>query len=122
MVARKIGQIVHYEDISRETINSAVAYCLSSDVQQNVQKVSYEYRNRLETPKRTAVWWIEHVIATGGAPLIQSQSTFLSSFVYYSFDVYLTIFVIISGLAIIWVLVLKRILCARKSQLKLKSN
>lgn len=122
MVAREIGQIVHYEDISKETITNAVNYCLSPTIQENAQKVSYSFRNRLESPQKTAVWWIEHVALTGGATLTKSHSTNMSALIYYSFDIYLTIFVVLITIAVSLRLVVKHFLTRKRNVLKTKSD
>ena len=89
--ARGMGFIVHYEDITEESMKSAIKEALRPESMENAKRVSYSYQNRLKTPLETAIWWVEYVAATNGAPLLKSQSINLSTFTYYSFDVYATI-------------------------------
>lgn len=53
--------------------------------------MAYEFTRRPQTAKETAVWWVEHVIATRGAPLVQLKTYEMSSFVYYSLDAILVV-------------------------------
>lgn len=125
LVARGMGKIVHYEDISRDSIANAIRFALDSTTQDNARKVSHSYRNRLQTPQKTAVWWVEHVAATGGVPLTRSHSTYMPAYSYYSFDVYATLTVAVLVCVGSWVWVLKRF-CGKRSKLpsspKLKSH
>lgn len=50
------------------------------------QQISYEHNNRLTTPLETAVWWVEHTIATRGFKLGQANTANMSWFTYHSFD------------------------------------
>lgn len=122
MVGRGMGTIVHFEDISKDTIIEAIKFALRPETQENARKVSYSYRNRIRTPKQTAVWWVEHVAATGGAPLTKSRSENMPFYTYYSLDVY---FAIIFGLTVtlyslVWIF--KRYRARRLRLSKVKSN
>ncbi|XP_031639046.1 UDP-glucuronosyltransferase 1-3-like [Contarinia nasturtii] len=115
--ARGIGFIVPYEDITESTIKIAISNALSLETLQNAKKVSYSYRNRPKNPVETAVWWVEYVSATNGAPLLKSHSTNLPAFIYYSFDIYLTIATIL--IAIIgFIIYLVRKLCRKTNKSK----
>lgn len=59
--------------------------CIYS-VYEIAQKISYEHRNRLSSPVETAVWWVEHVIATGGFELGKTNTNDMNWFIYHSFD------------------------------------
>lgn len=61
-------------------------FCLCS-VFKAAQKVSYEHGNRLASPIDTAVWWVEHVISTGGYNLGKVNTHDLHWSAYYSIDV-----------------------------------
>lgn len=93
--ARGMGFIVHYEDITEESMKAAIKEALRPDSMENAKRVSYSYQNRPKTPLETAIWWVEYVAATNGAPLLKSQSINMSTFTYYSFDVYATIAVVL---------------------------
>lgn len=55
-------------------------------VRENAKAVAYEYKNRPLSPIETAVWWVEHTIATSGAQLLQLKTYEMSWIVYYSLD------------------------------------
>lgn len=117
-----MGKIVHYEDISRETIEEAIKFALEPTTQENAKKVSYSYKNRPQAPLDTAIWWIEHVAATGGAPLTNCQLTFMPWHEYHLLDVYA---VVVSALLICiasWVWMIKRICGTGKPSSKVKAH
>lgn len=105
--SRGMGFIVHYEHINEETIKTALYMALTKDAMQNAKTVSYSYRNRLKDPLEMAIWWVEYVAATCGAPLLKSHSTNLTAFAYYSFDIYLVIIFILLVIFSIWVCILR---------------
>lgn len=121
-----MGKIVHYEDISKETIINAITFALSEEAQENARKVSYSYRNRIQTPQQTAVWWAEHVIATGGVPLTKSQSTFMPAYAYHLLDVYAFVAAVLFIFIASWIWFVKLLCCGQKSNSssssKIKSN
>ncbi len=85
-VDRGMGYIVQYDDITEETIKAAIKEALKPETLENARKVSYSFKNQQNTPAESAVWWTEYVAKTNGAPLLQSHSKYLTTFVYYSFD------------------------------------
>lgn len=105
--SRGMGFIVHYEDITEETIKTALYMALTQDAMQNAKKISYSYRNRLKDPLEMAIWWVEYVAATRGAPLLKSYSTNLTAFAYYSFDIYLVIIFILLLISSLWFCILR---------------
>lgn len=122
LVARGMGSIVEFSDISKETVIKAIDYALQPEIKENANKISLSYRNRIRTPKETAVWWVEHVVETNGAPFIKSYSTFMPAFSYYLLDVY---FVVVLGVVIsafFWVWALRWLCLRRKKNNKVKIN
>lgn len=109
-----MGKVVPYERITAETMTDAIRFALEPQTQENARKVSHSYRNRIQTPQEAAVWWVEHVAATGGAALMQSHATELSAFAYYSFDVYATLAAVLFVFLGSWVWMLKK--CCRTSR------
>lgn len=117
-----MGKVVAYEDISRESFEEAIKFALEPSTQENAKKVSYSYRNRPKPVLDTAIWWVEHVAATGGAPLTNCHSTFMTWYEFYLLDVYA---VVASGLLIFiasWVWMIKRICGSSKNLTKVKTN
>lgn len=90
------------------------------------EKVSFAFRNRPLSPVETAVWWIEHVIATGGMDLARTDSMKMNWFVYHSIDVVGTLVAGFLVIAILAYRVAKFCCCRRKaeklSQKKLKKK
>lgn len=82
-----MGTILNFEDINKETVENAINLVLESNVQGNAKKISYSYKNRPQHPLETAIWWVEHVAATGGAQLTKSHSSYMSWYEYNSVDV-----------------------------------
>lgn len=50
------------------------------------QKISHEHNNRLTKPLETAVWWVEHTIATRGFELGRANTANMNWFTYHSLD------------------------------------
>lgn len=107
-VSRGMGFLVNYEDITEQSMKSAINEALKPESMRNAKKVSYSYQNRLREPLETAVWWVEYVSATRGAPLLKSHATNLSAFAYYSFDIYIVIFLILSVIISFWIYILRK--------------
>lgn len=117
-----MGKIVHYEDISKETFENAIKFALEPSTQENAKKVSYSYRSRPKPALETAVWWVEHVAATGGAPLTRSHSTFMTWYEYHLVDVYAVLAIGLIILIASWVWMIKRIFGKSKTTLKVKAH
>lgn len=110
--ARGIGSIVHYEDITQDAMTAAISEALMRKTQEKAKQVSYSYRNRPKLANESAIWWTEYVAATQGAPFLQSHSTNINAFLYYSFDVYATIAIVLSVIATMWYFVVSN--CMKK--------
>lgn len=111
MVSRGMGKIVHYEEINFETVTKAIYFGLQPKTQENAKLISYSFKNRINTPLETAIWWTEYVAKTHGAPLIKSHAVQLPWYVYHSVDVYVVIFAIIIGSLMSWIWLLKTCCC-----------
>ncbi|KAG4074905.1 hypothetical protein HA402_009330 [Bradysia odoriphaga] len=114
-VDRGMGRVVNYEDISMEAFENAIKFALQPSTQENAKKVSYSYRNRPKPVLETAVWWVEHVAATGGAPLTNCQSAFMAWYEYHLLDVYVVVagslFIVVAS----WIWAIK-LICGRSKQ------
>lgn len=80
-----------FESLSEQSTFEALSNALDPKYKLNAQRLATAYNNREQPPLDTAVWWVEHVAETHGAPLLQSSAVHLSRFAYYSLDVYLVI-------------------------------
>lgn len=119
---RGAGIILQYKDINEQTLSAAIQHALKPATMENAKKLSFSFRNRPRPPNETAVWWVEHVAATHGSPLLKSHAVYLSSFVYHSFDIYLTLLVGFLACIYSWIWVIQRFCCAKKSQTKEKTH
>lgn len=120
--ARGMGSIVHYEDITVESMTSAIQAALSKTQQENAKKVSYSYRNRPQPALETAIWHIENVVATHGLPLAKSNSRKLPVYVYYSFDIYATILSVILISTASWIFIVRKCIWRASSTTKTKTQ
>lgn len=94
-------------------------YC---SVYEMAKSVSYEHRNRLASPIDTAVWWIEHVIATGGYEFGKANTHEMYWFYYYSIDSIILTFIVILSLILIVVKLLKLFCQSRSIDIKTKTK
>lgn len=110
--ARGIGSIVHYEDITLDTMTAAISEALMHKRQEKAKQIAHSYRHRPETPIKTAIWWVEYVAKTQGAPLLKAHLENLNTFSYYSFDIYATIVIILLVIASSWYFIILK--CMKK--------
>lgn len=115
MVRRGMGIVVHYEQITKETMQKAIRFALSPAAQMNAKAVSHSFNNRIVQPLDAAVWWVKHVAATKGAPLLQSNSVYMSGFAYHLLDVYAVLALGISMIIASWIWVFYRFCCYSRS-------
>lgn len=87
MQSRGMGVILNYNDLNEENIYRALSDVLSGKYQKAVKQVSYAFRNRPMDPLELGIWWVEHIIETGGAPLTKTIGSEFSWFKYFSVDV-----------------------------------
>ncbi|XP_055597964.1 UDP-glucosyltransferase 2-like [Uranotaenia lowii] len=106
---RGMGVVLPYEKITHDTVYDALQKALDPKMMENAKKVSYSYRNRPQSPVDTAVWWCEHVVATGGLPLAKSYSTELPWYSYNLIDVQVVFWTGLTIYLSLYVLVIKRI-------------
>ncbi|XP_034472230.1 uncharacterized protein LOC117779980 [Drosophila innubila] len=81
-----------FGSLNEQSVFEALSEALNAKYKLNAQRIAMAYNDRPQHPLDTAVWWVEHVAETRGAPLLQSSAVHLSRFAYYSLDVYLVIF------------------------------
>lgn len=110
-----MGVVVHYEQITKETMQKAIQFALSPATQSNAKTVSYSFNNRILKPLDTAVWWVEHVAATKGAQLLKSNSVNMNGFAYHLLDVYAVLALGILMIILSWIWVFYWFLCYPKS-------
>lgn len=122
LVQRDMAVQLDFKSLSEQSVYDALLEALDSRYKQQAEAIAAAYNERPQQPLETAVWWVEHVAETRGAPLLQPSAVNLNRFVYYSLDVYLVVGVllllILASIRAIW-----RCCCSKKPpQLKHKSN
>lgn len=120
LVERGMGTILHLKDITENTVYSAITTVLDKKYMDNAKKIARSFKNRPKSAMETAIWWVEHVIETNGAPLTKSISSRMSRFTYYSLDVYTFLAVLIFMLYSVfrWVMSLGKNIVKRLDKVK----
>ncbi|EDW03360.1 GH10547 [Drosophila grimshawi] len=115
LVQRQMAVQLDFQSLSEQSIFEALSQALDPSYKQNAAKIAAAYNERPQLPLETALWWVEHVAETRGAPLLQSSAVHLNRFVYYSLDVYMvvgiTLLVITASVIGVW-----RLCCKNKRQ------
>ena len=78
--------------------------------QEKAKQVAFSYRNRPKSVNETAIWWVEYVAATRGAPLLKSQLKNLNIISYHSFDIYATILISLLVIVTVWYFMILKLL------------
>ncbi|XP_037914896.1 UDP-glucosyltransferase 2-like isoform X1 [Hermetia illucens] len=104
---RGMGIILNYEDITEANIFRAVKQLLEPRYHENAKSISFAFRNRPQKALDTAVWWVEYMAKTEGAPLTKSVATHISRFVYYSLDIYAFLIGVLLFSTAIWIFLFK---------------
>lgn len=120
-----MGVVLPYEQITRDTVYESLRKALEPATMEKAKQVSYSYRNRPMNPVQTAVWWCEHVVATGGLPLAKSYSTELPWYVYHLLDVNFALHAFNFVYHLCWFWLVKRVCCrgvSAFSEPKVKTN
>ncbi|SPP79042.1 UDP-glucuronosyltransferase 1-3 [Drosophila guanche] len=106
LAQRGFGVIVHFGDFDEQHITSGLQKILEKEFADKVRRSAKAFRERPQSPLELATWWIEHVIDTRGAPMLENRARHINWFVYNSIDVYLCCLAIIGlPLFAIWQLV-----------------
>lgn len=119
-VKRGMGSVVPYEDFTTEKLKEAIKFALNPTTRANAKKVSYSFKNRPQKPLDTAIWWVEHVAATKGEPLIKSQATYLPGYIYHCLDIYATLLAVVLVSVASWIYVIKKCRGLKHSEDKVK--
>ncbi|XP_017052945.1 UDP-glycosyltransferase UGT5 [Drosophila ficusphila] len=117
LVQRGMAVQLEFKKLDEKTVFEALTKALDPSFRERAKQVASAYNNRIQDPLETAIWWVEHVAETKGAPLIQSRAVHLSRFVYYSLDVYLVVALILL-LPVITLMGLIRLCRRRKPKAK----
>nr|XP_043068706.1 UDP-glucosyltransferase 2 isoform X2 [Drosophila bipectinata]XP_043068707.1 UDP-glucosyltransferase 2 isoform X2 [Drosophila bipectinata] len=122
---RKLGVIVNFANFDKDHITRGLQKILDKEFTENVKRTTRAFRLRPIPPLELAVWWIEYVIESGGAPLIQNESRNMHWIVYNSIDVYLIFLGVLCLVSLgLWVFVklISRALCRFKIEKPTKSK
>ncbi|KAH8391805.1 hypothetical protein KR215_004550, partial [Drosophila sulfurigaster] len=85
---RHFGVIVSFKEFDEPHLSQALNTILNENFASQMKRSTVAFRERPQEPLELAIWWIEHVIATGGAPLSRSVARNINWLVYNSFDIY----------------------------------
>ncbi|EDV54743.1 uncharacterized protein Dere_GG21135 [Drosophila erecta] len=107
LVERGMGTILNFEDIGENTVMRALKKALDKKFHDAAKAVSHSFHHRPQQALHTAIWWVEHVAHTGGAPLLKPSAVEMSRFVYYSLDVYAVLAVVLGSIIASWVWLLR---------------
>ncbi|XP_069964141.1 UDP-glycosyltransferase UGT5 isoform X1 [Bactrocera oleae] len=119
---RGMGVVLKYNDITENSVLRSIREVLKKQYMDNAKAVSFSYRLRPQSALETAIWWVEYVAKTEGAPLTKAHAVHVSRFVYYSLDIYLFIAAILFISVVSWSFICSR-LCSRSPKAaKQKSN
>ncbi|XP_070065012.1 uncharacterized protein [Drosophila virilis] len=91
LVERGMAVRLDFERLREQTAFEALSQALDAKYKRQAQKIAAAYNERPQLALETALWWVQHVAETGGAPLLQSGAVRLNRFVYYSLDVYVAL-------------------------------
>lgn len=123
---RGMGVVLPYEQITKDSVMEALQKALEPATMESAKRVSYSYRNRPQSAVETAVWWCEHVVATGGLPLAKSHSTEMPWYSYQMVDLQIVIYSFLTVYVSCWVWLFKRVCCRGVSgfpdEKKVKTN
>ncbi|XP_049309950.1 UDP-glucosyltransferase 2-like [Bactrocera dorsalis] len=119
---RGMGVEMKYHDITESTVLSSIREVLKKEYWDNAKAVSSSYKNRPQNPLETAIWWVEYVAKTKGAPLIKAHAVHVSRFVYHSWGIYLFLVAIILISVVSWTFICTKLWSRRPKAVKQKSN
>ncbi|KAH8412371.1 hypothetical protein KR009_001525 [Drosophila setifemur] len=95
LVQRGMALRLEFKKLEENYIYETLTRALDPSFKAKAKEVAASYNNRIQDPLETAIWWVEHVAETKGAPFVQPSAVHLSSFVYHSLDVYLVLILIL---------------------------
>lgn len=122
MENRGMAVVLNYQDINKETVFQALRKALDHKMLENAKKVSYSYVHRPMTPKQSAVYWSEYVIATHGAELTRPHSADAHWFVYAVLDIYLFIVIVLCFTIAGWYYLWRKIFARSSGEAKKPQN
>ncbi|XP_067632107.1 UDP-glycosyltransferase UGT5-like isoform X2 [Eurosta solidaginis] len=112
---RGMGVLLNYEDITENSVLKAIREVLKKQYMDHAKAVSFSYKHRPQTALETAIWWVEYVARTEGAPLAKAEAVYLSRFTYNCLDIYLFIGFISLIAMLSWGFVCSKIFGLRRS-------
>ncbi|KAH8419277.1 hypothetical protein KR222_003824 [Zaprionus bogoriensis] len=100
---RRFGVVVNFQNFDEPHLSRALRSILDNDFAAQMKHSSNSFRKRPQEPLDLAIWWVEHVIETKGAPLSQSVARHINWFVFNSIDIYLIVLcIVLLGLIGVW--------------------
>ncbi|GLV33061.1 UDP-glycosyltransferase family 36 member D1 [Carabus blaptoides fortunei] len=99
--ANGAGVILHFSDITEETVTKALNTVLDPSYRKQAKTLSAEFRDRPLSPMDTAIYWVEYVARHGGAPRMRSAAVDMPLYQYLLLDVIAFVLVILALLLVI---------------------
>lgn len=141
LVRRGMGIILHLEDINENNVIKSIKQVLEEkydisnyricsnrnnfpllySFMKNAKTVSESYKSRPQSALDTAVWWVEYVAQTKGAPLLKSHDIEMTWFSYHLLDIYMIVVGSIS-FVLYAVFLVFRSLCSPRPSKAIKSK
>ncbi|KAG8274418.1 UDP-glucuronosyltransferase 1-1 [Homalodisca vitripennis] len=86
--AREVGVKLNFNDLSEETIYTAVTTVLNTTkYKDNMARLSHLYRDQPNSPADRLVFWVEYLLRHGGAPHLRPASALLPWYQLYLIDI-----------------------------------
>lgn len=91
-----------------------IRYLLQCSFSYTIQAriTSERFRDRIISPMETAIYWVEYVAETKGAPHLHSGATHFAIHLFYNLDVWMLFFAIICVTEFIVLFLVRKILLA----------
>lgn len=95
---KKLGVALRldYSALTSENVSMALDEMLNNpEYSDNMKKISSRFRDRLNSPLETAIFWLEYVIRHNGSEFLKSPMANMSFVEYYTFELLLVSFAIV---------------------------
>ncbi|KAK5648758.1 hypothetical protein RI129_003650 [Pyrocoelia pectoralis] len=92
LASRSMGKILNYEDITTDSLYSAITEILNNPMySRNIKQLLQRYKDKPERPLNTAVFWVEYVLRHGSANFLNLASRDMDTYQAASYDVILAL-------------------------------
>ncbi|CAG5053486.1 unnamed protein product [Parnassius apollo] len=117
-VSRGIAKKVTFTENVAENIKEAIQDILNNPkYHQRMKEISFTYHNRPISPGKELVFWVEHTVYSGGAPLYRSPAIHMPWFQKMYLDLFALLVAIICS-----IIYLIRLICVSKHKIQIKKK